>query len=69
MFACLECGKKFRTAKAALRASNHGCPKCGGSDIDLAPAGASRSFRALTFAVNDMSNDPTKGASRLPKGL
>lgn len=34
-FACMECGKKFRTVKAAERASSVGCPKCGGCDIDL----------------------------------
>jgi len=37
-FACTECGHKFKTIKAAEKASfgDHGCPKCGGSDIDLA---------------------------------
>lgn len=37
-FACMECGYKFRTIKAAEKASfgDSGCPKCGGSDIDLA---------------------------------
>jgi hypothetical protein len=35
MFACLECGKKFRTARAACKASLNGCPKCGGVDIDI----------------------------------
>jgi len=37
-FACVECGHKFRTIKAAERAAfgDSGCPKCGGSDIDLA---------------------------------
>jgi hypothetical protein len=35
MFACMECGKKFRTANAAYKASINGCPKCGGVDIDL----------------------------------
>ncbi|HXG08380.1 MAG TPA: hypothetical protein VNK04_01180 [Gemmataceae bacterium] len=37
MFACMECGKRFKSAKAARRAANDGCPKCGGVDIDLAP--------------------------------
>lgn len=39
-FACLECGHKFKTVKAAEKAAfgDRGCPKCGGSDIDLAPA-------------------------------
>ena len=32
---CQECGRKFRTTKAAERASMNGCPKCGGVDIDL----------------------------------
>jgi hypothetical protein len=35
MFTCLECKRKFKTAKAAERAVNNGCPKCGGVDIDL----------------------------------
>lgn len=32
---CQECGRKFKTVKAAERASYNGCPKCGGVDIDL----------------------------------
>jgi predicted nucleic acid-binding Zn-ribbon protein len=35
MFACLECGKRFRTANAAYRASVNGRPRCGGVDIDI----------------------------------
>lgn len=34
-FKCQECGRKFKTAKSAERASMDGCPKCGGVDIDL----------------------------------
>lgn len=36
LFQCLECGKKFYSAKAAEKASfgDEGCPGCGGSDID-----------------------------------
>jgi DNA-directed RNA polymerase subunit RPC12/RpoP len=36
-FKCMECGHKFRTVKAAEKAAfgEHGCPKCGSSDIDL----------------------------------
>jgi len=34
-FRCLECGHKFRTVRSAERASLHGCPSCGGVDIDL----------------------------------
>ena len=35
--ACVECGHKFRTIKAAERAAygDAGCPDCGSSDIDL----------------------------------
>ena len=32
---CQECHKKFKTTKAAERASRIGCPKCGGVDIDI----------------------------------
>jgi DNA-directed RNA polymerase subunit RPC12/RpoP len=35
MFKCQECGRKFKTVKSAQRASNNGCPKCGGVDIDI----------------------------------
>ena len=37
-FACMECGHRFRTLKGAERAmlGPNGCPKCGGSDVDLA---------------------------------
>lgn len=44
MFQCQECGRKFRTVAAAERASNNGCPGCGGCDIDL--AGSSDSIEA-----------------------
>lgn len=30
----MECGKKFRTVKAAMKAQDKGC-SCGGFDIDL----------------------------------
>lgn len=33
---CLECGKTFKTAKAAENAVSNGCSRCGGSDIDMA---------------------------------
>ena len=35
MFKCQECGRKFKTVKAAERASHNGCPGCGGVDIDV----------------------------------
>ena len=37
LFACQECGHKFYSAKAAERAmhGDDGCPRCGGTDIDL----------------------------------
>ena len=35
MFKCQECGRKFRTAQAAERAANDGCPLGGGVDIDV----------------------------------
>jgi len=37
MWRCYECGKTFKTDKAAEKAMSIGCPKCGGVDIDLAP--------------------------------
>ena len=40
-FFCQECGHGFKTVKAAEKASysDKGCPKCGGSDIDLGNPG------------------------------
>jgi hypothetical protein len=38
MFKCQECGRKFKTARAAEKASFDGCPECGGCDIDTDPA-------------------------------
>jgi predicted nucleic acid-binding Zn-ribbon protein len=35
LFVCVDCGRAFRTVKAAERAWRNGCPKCGGVDIDL----------------------------------
>jgi hypothetical protein len=35
MWKCLECGRKFRTVRAAERAANDGCPNCGGVDVDI----------------------------------
>lgn len=32
---CQECGRGFGSTKAAERASSNGCPKCGGTDIDV----------------------------------
>jgi len=31
----MECGRKFRTAKAAEKAARDGCPGCGGVDVDI----------------------------------
>jgi predicted nucleic acid-binding Zn-ribbon protein len=45
MFKCLECGTRYRTAKAAEKAARDGCRKCGGVDIDVdvdAPSEASQ---------------------------
>lgn len=38
-FFCQECGHKFKTVRAAEKASfsDRGCPGCGGSDIDIGP--------------------------------
>jgi DNA-directed RNA polymerase subunit RPC12/RpoP len=52
-YKCLECGKKFKTTKAAENAVNNGCPKCGGSDIDL-DTGKSEGLRVLTTQLRAM---------------
>lgn len=35
MFACQECGRKFKSSRAAEKAAYNGCPDCGGVDIDI----------------------------------
>ena len=39
MWTCLECGKRFRSVRAAEKAAfgDNGCPRCGSSDIDDVP--------------------------------
>jgi predicted nucleic acid-binding Zn-ribbon protein len=39
MFQCRECGRKFWTTNTAQKAVDKGCPKCGGTDIDLEEKG------------------------------
>ena len=57
-FACQECGRKFKTTKAAEKAAWNGCPKCGGSDIDLAPVPATAWAKAAA----------RRGPGALPSG-
>lgn len=47
----MECGRKFRTLKAAEKAADKGCPKCGGVDIDINPM----STDDLLFAARSAS--------------
>lgn len=57
MFMCLECDKRFRSVKAAEKAMERGCPKCGGCDIDLAPMDAEKRLRELRcgrYAVKEV---------------
>lgn len=37
MWRCLECGRKFKSVRAAERAASDGCPHCGGVDVDFVP--------------------------------
>lgn len=36
MYICLECGQRYKSTRAAQRAIDNGCRKCGGVDIDIA---------------------------------
>jgi predicted nucleic acid-binding Zn-ribbon protein len=58
-FACMECGRKFKTVKAAERASNDGCPGCGGVDIDIdvAPV-AELNKRSIALTAKRAGMDP-----------
>ena len=59
-FACMECGYHFKTVGAAEKAAfgEKGCPKCGGSDIDLAlpekPFAAGPGKPGMRFEVGDV---------------
>jgi predicted nucleic acid-binding Zn-ribbon protein len=48
----MECGHRFKTVAAAMRAANGdaGCPKCGGSDIDTPTAKETEAFAAKVKA-------------------
>jgi hypothetical protein len=39
LWACQECGRKFKSTAAAQCAADRGCPRCGGVDVDLAEGG------------------------------
>jgi predicted nucleic acid-binding Zn-ribbon protein len=78
-FYCQECGHGFRTVKAAEKASfgESGCPKCGGSDIDLgapsrtpgrrAAIGPSVHCRGLQGAALPLARVYTVADSRAPR--
>lgn len=55
-FQCLECGKKFRTVKAARRSADVGCPGCGGVDIDTTTAEEQKQLDAEQTAAELMAN-------------
>jgi hypothetical protein len=64
MFKCQECGRRFRTERAAWKASMEGCPGCGGVDIDLddgKPADAEESYDATRRETGD-DPEPPKAA-------
>jgi hypothetical protein len=60
----MECGRKFKTVKAAERASWNGCPRCGGVDIDLdvSPTKKHKPSRAMRNALGE---DLAAGVSSL----
>jgi hypothetical protein len=61
MFKCLECGRKFKTARAAERAASNGCPGCGGVDIDLAGHMDDTPRRPGAVPDYDESTNPSNG--------
>ena len=70
-FQCMECGKKFKSVKAAENAQQNGCPKCGGTDIDLAEHAEDRTD--LWHPDKDVKNpglpmDKPKAAAPVDKG-
>lgn len=68
MFKCMECGRKFKTAKAAERAAfgDRGCPGCGGSDIDLDPGTKTRPLFLPNGSIDPRVHAPApkKGRER-----
>ena len=63
LFQCQECGKLFRTVRAAERAYEDGCPKCGGCDIDLAPP-----VPIWSIPAGQRNKELVSNAARLRKG-
>lgn len=57
-FECMECGHKFKTIAGARKAAfgPHGCPKCGGADIDIASGPL-----AGAVAKRKMNTNPNEG--------
>jgi len=54
---CLECDRKFATTAAAEKAWRNGCPRCGGSDIDLyEPKPTQSRLDATVNALRDLMN-------------
>ena len=59
---CLECGRKFKT-----RSTLPQCPKCGGSDVDLASRFSAFSHRVdarTQVMLDDLFPSPTKELAR-----
>jgi hypothetical protein len=81
-FYCQECGYHFKTLKAAEKASfgDDGCPKCGGSDVDIgrieqspaldrqchewAQEGSEAAASVYRFSLNPCGPDPTQFRAR-----
>jgi predicted nucleic acid-binding Zn-ribbon protein len=62
MWRCQECGRRFKTTRAAERAVEEGCPGCGGTDIDLdagKPADTEESYDATRRKTGDDPEPPT----------
>jgi hypothetical protein len=65
MYACLECGRKFKTTKAAERAADKGCPGCRGADIDLEVTPGPNAYERRREARRDTTFQP-RAAGGIP---
>lgn len=68
MFRCQECGKKFKTVRAAEKAANDGCPKCGGVDIDADYSSPLWVSRRIDVRKSSASSEPLKDSLH-PEGF
>jgi predicted nucleic acid-binding Zn-ribbon protein len=60
MFKCMECGQKLTTPQAESALSGNGCPRCGGSDVDVEPKLSPEHFKRWLDERNSYEEEVQK---------